>query len=65
MVISVRGQKVDCALPFPVRTECGMFLMCYNKCCNAWMCRPISSRYINVFNSDGFSVVNITLTIMW
>ena len=37
--------KVECAFTSPVRTECGMFLMCCMQCCMcvsavlcAWMC---------------------------
>ena len=26
-------QRVECALIFPVRTECGMFVMCCMQCC--------------------------------
>ena len=34
--------KVECAFTYPVRTECGMFLMCCAVClcqlsCSAWM----------------------------
>ena len=26
-------QKVECTFTFPVRTECGMFVMCCMQCC--------------------------------
>ena len=34
-------QKVECAFTSPVRTECGMFVMCcisVSAVCSAWMC---------------------------
>ena len=38
-------QRVACAFTSPVRTKCGMFVMCCPQCCmlcqlfcNAWMC---------------------------
>ena len=40
------GHKVECAFTSPVRTECGMLMMCCMQCCmsvsavfcNAWLC---------------------------
>ena len=26
-------QRMECAFTSPVRTECGMFVMCYMQCC--------------------------------
>ena len=26
-------QRVECAFPSPVMTECDMFMMCYMQCC--------------------------------
>ena len=26
-------QRVECAFTSPVRTACGMFVMCYMQCC--------------------------------
>ena len=40
---------MKCVFTSPVRTECGMFVMCCMQCC---MC-----GYINVFNSGVFSAV--------
>ena len=53
---SVYGcQRVECALTSPVRTGCGMFVMCCMRRC------AVSRRYINVYNSDVFSVINMYL----
>ena len=42
-------QRVECAFTSPVRTVCGMFVMCCLE------------GYINVCNCDVFSVVNVYL----
>ena len=40
-----KGLRGECAFTSPVRTECGMFVMCYMQCCSrspfcsSWMCR--------------------------
>ena len=48
-------QRVECAFTSPVRTDCGMFVM---SCICSFV---VSMRYINVCNSDVFSVVNMYL----
>ena len=45
-------QRVQYALTFPVRTGCGMFVMCFIVCscqlfCSEWMC--CLERYIHVW----------------
>ena len=58
--------RVECAFTFPVRTECGMFMMCCIQCCMSANCIvvcgcAVSRRYIHVCNRDVFSVVNMYL----
>ena len=38
---------MECAFTSPVRTECGMFVMCYMQCC---MSVTAGLRYIDVCN---------------
>ena len=60
--------KVECAFTSPVRTECGMFVMCCMQCC-LYVCVccfvvcgcAVSMRYIDVCYCDLFSVVNVYL----
>ena len=57
-------QRVECVLTSLVRTECGMFVMCCMQCCMSLstilvLGCAVSSRYINVCNSDVFNVVNV------
>ena len=59
-------QRLECAFTFPVRTECGMFVMCCMQCCrsvfcSAWMCCAVSRRYIDVCKCEVFSVVYVYL----
>ena len=65
MVISVRvPHEVECAFISPVRTECGMFVMCCMLCCMSCfvVCGcSVSRRYIHVSNCDMFRVVNVYL----
>ena len=60
-------QRVEYAFIYPVRTECGMFVMCCMKCCcsvvslcqlfsSAWMCCLEEACRCNC---DVFSVVNV------
>ena len=54
---------MECAFTYPVRTECGMFVMyavLYVRvsCFVVGGC-AVSRRYINVCNCDMFSVVNV------
>ena len=58
--------RVEFAFTSPVRTECGMFVMCCAVCsvvypfqlfCSAWMC--CLEEVLNFCNSDVFSVVNV------
>ena len=41
-------QRVECVLPSPVRTECGMFVMCCMQCCmsmsDVLQCVDVMSR---------------------
>ena len=61
-------QRVECVFTSPVRTECGMFVMCCAVC--SVVCRvtcfvvrrcAVSRRYINVCYNYVFSVVNMYL----
>ena len=50
----------------PLRTECGMFVMCCMQCYVCDSCfivrgYAVSTRYIDVCNCDMFSVVNVYL----
>ena len=48
--------RVECAFTSPVRTECGMFVMCCMQCCmsmlavcSAWMCGlPMVNRCLQL-----------------
>ena len=56
---------MECVFTSPVRTECGMFVMCCMQCCMSVStvvrgC-AVSRRYIDVCNFDMFSVVNVYL----
>ena len=51
-------QRLECAFTFPMRTECGMFVMCCMQCC---MSVSVSRKYIDVCYCDMFSVVNVYL----
>ena len=58
--------KVECTFTYPVRTECGMFVMCCMQCCmsvSVLLVRgcAVSRRYIDVCYCDMFSVVNVYL----
>ena len=57
---------VDCVFTSPVRTECGMFVMCCMQYCKSvYVCCfvvcgcVVSRRYIYVCYCDMFSVVNV------
>ena len=49
---------MECAFTSPVRTECGMFVMCCMQCFVVRGC-AVSRRYIDVCYCDMFSVVNV------
>ena len=57
--------RVEYAFTSPMRTECGVFVMRRLQCCmlvsTVLLARgcAVSRRYINVCNSDVFSVVNM------
>ena len=51
-------QSGVCALTFPVRSKCGMFVRV--SCFSVRGC-AVSRRYVNVCNCDMFSVVNVYL----
>ena len=60
MVISVQCHKVECAFTSPVRTECGMIVMCCMQCFVVCGC-AVTRRYVDVCYCDMFSVVNVYL----
>ena len=54
--------KVECVFIYPVRTECGMLVMCcMSMCCFVVRRCAVSRRYIHVCNYDMFSIVNVYL----
>ena len=59
--------NVECAFTSPVRTECGMFVMCCMQCCMSCVCCfvvrecAVWRRYIDVAIVYEFSVVNVYL----
>ena len=58
MVISVRvPDRVECVFTSPVRTECGMFVMCCMQCCMSMHGCTVSWRYIDDCNCVMFNVV--------
>ena len=61
---------MECAFTSPVTTEPGMFVMCCMQCCmsvrvSCFVLRgcAVSRGYINVCNSDVFSVVNMYVSL--
>ena len=57
---------MECVFTSPVRTGCGMFVMCCMQCCMSDSCFvvrgcAVSRRYIDVCNCDMFSVINVYL----
>ena len=58
---------MECVFTSPMRTECGMFVMCCMQCCmsvsTVLQCVDVMSsrRYINVCDSDVFCVGNMYL----
>ena len=58
-------QREECAFTSPVRTGCGLLVMCSVVCLcqlfsSAWMC-CLEEVYIDVCYCDMFSVVNVYL----
>ena len=60
-------QRVECAFTSPVRTGCGMFVMCCMQCCmsvvNCFVVcgYDVSRRYINVCNRDVLLICTLTI----
>ena len=54
-------QRMECAFTSPMRTECGMFVMCVSVTCFVVCGCGFSLRYINVCNFDMFGVINVYL----
>ena len=56
---------MECAFTSPVRTECGIFVLCCMQClyvcvsCLVVCGCVVSRRYIHVCNCDMFGVVNV------
>ena len=51
---------MKCAFTYPVRTECGMFVMCCMSVSAVLLC-CLEEVYIDVGYCDMFSVVNVYL----